>query len=107
MKIINIKQDKTYTLYMGRENKWLNLPQSKWHNPFPMKKEIERPKCIYDFTNYFLWHSNLVVDIHELYNEVCGCYCVPRLCHCHILAFAEHHGSEHGLNFWRRCNVGR
>lgn len=93
--IVNIKDKPTptYTLYMGRANKWLNLEESKWRNPFPMKAEKERPKCIFDFTKYFL-ASPLLNNLHELTNEIGGCYCVPRVCHVHIIKIAYDHGSE-------------
>ena len=37
--LANIKKKEPFDLYIGRENKWLNLEGSKWANPFPMKNE--------------------------------------------------------------------
>jgi hypothetical protein len=85
--IVNIKQDKNYTLYMGRANKWLGLEQSKWHNPFPMKAERERPKCLYDFVGYIINNGSLLSCLPELKDQICGCYCRPKVCHCDVLSY--------------------
>ncbi len=102
--IVNIKNKPRpeFTLYMGRENKYLALPKSKWHNPFPMKAEKERPECIYDFTHYFLC-STLQDELYELKDQICACYCVPRVCHVHIIKFAYDHGSEILRTVFEKC----
>lgn len=79
--IVNLKQDKSYTLYMGRENKWLGLPQSKWANPFPMKAEWQRPQCLYNFVDYAIHSSALLSCLDELTDQIGGCYCRPKVCH--------------------------
>ena len=77
IKIINLKTKPTppYTLYIGRENKWLNLPRSKWHNPFSMKAEYERDACIFKFKRYILENKKLIDDIGELDGQILACYC--------------------------------
>ncbi len=84
--VVNIKDKPTpyYDLYMGRENKWLGLEQSKWHNPFPMKAEWQRPGVLEQYLDYII-NSPLMNELDELRGMTLACYCSPRKCHCHIL----------------------
>lgn len=88
-KVINIKKEKLSDypngLYIGRANKWLGLPESKWHNPFPMKKESDRPEVIRKFRIYILSREDLMNSLEELDGKVLGCYCNPRMCHGNVL----------------------
>jgi hypothetical protein len=104
--IVNIKQDKSWTLYMGRENRHLGLAQSKWHNPFPMKAEYQRPRCIYDFTDYFIKNTTLLSCLPELDGQVCGCYCRPKVCHCDVIhyVFVKHEEAIKNLRSFIECS---
>lgn len=88
-KVINIKKenlsDYPNGIYIGRANKWLGLPESKWHNPFPMKKESDRPEVIRKFREYILSREDLMNSLEELDGKVLGCYCSPKNCHGHVL----------------------
>lgn len=89
--LANIKKGEFFDLYIGRENKWLNLSESKWKNPFPMKKESERPDVILKHWEYMKEHSELIADLKELEGKVLGCYCFSSVknegkkCHGHNL----------------------
>lgn len=85
--IVNIKHKPTpyYDIYIGRVNKWLELPESKWHNPFAMKKESDRPIVLNRFTAYLLASPNLMECLYELDNKILGCYCFPKFCHGNVL----------------------
>jgi hypothetical protein len=87
--VVNLK-DKPYPdfdLYIGRENKWLFLKESKWHNPIPLKKESDRELVLYEYFNYIIKQKDLLNDLYELDDKVLGCYCKPKLCHSTVLIF--------------------
>ena len=92
IKIANIKKNEPYDLYIGRENKWLGLPCSKWHNPFILKREGDRSMILDQYKNYVI-SSGLIKDIDELDGFTLGCYCRPKKCHGEILIelFDEKH----------------
>lgn len=90
--LANIKKGEPYDIYIGRENKWLNLPESKWKNPFPMKKESERDEVILKHWNdVHENHPELIEALGELNGKVLGCYCFSsatgkgKRCHGHNL----------------------
>jgi hypothetical protein len=73
-------------LYIGRENRKLNLPASKWGNPFSVK-QFGRKEAL---QLYRQWISegegkHLLNDLHELQGKTLGCYCKPHNCHGDIL----------------------
>ena len=54
--------------YIGRENRQHGLPQSKWHNPYPVRRNAapeERTEVIRKLELY-LYASGLIADVHEL-----------------------------------------
>jgi hypothetical protein len=72
-------------VYIGRYNSRYGFPQSKWHNPFPMRDESERDMVITQYEKY-LFDSGLINDICELKNaKRLGCWCKPARCHGDIL----------------------
>lgn len=92
IRLINIKKDKEpYDLYIGRENKWLNLKCSKWHNPFQLKRESDRPMIIEKVEEYFRSRKDLIDDLLELKDKTLACYCYNsdrkegKECHGHVL----------------------
>lgn len=71
-------------VYIGRacyRGGW-ELPQSKWCNPFTVKKYGER--CLELYREH-LYTSGLINDIEELRGKVLGCWCKPGPCHGDIL----------------------
>jgi hypothetical protein len=91
IKLANIKKKEYYDIYIGRENKWLNLPASKWQNPFVMKKESEREEVLKKHMEYMLERKDLLADLKELDGKTLGCYCyssetgIGKKCHGHNL----------------------
>ena len=83
---IKDKPTPAYDIYIGRANKWLELPQSKWHNPFVMKNESDRERVLILFEEYLLNSPELIADLHELDDKVLGCCCKEnKKCHGDIL----------------------
>jgi hypothetical protein len=87
MNIVNIKSKPTpsYDLYIGRVNVYLGLAESKWANPFPIKKQSDRPGVIYAYLKYLLVRPTLIQDLSEIDNQILGCYCHPKRCHGEVL----------------------
>src|SRR5687768_967979 len=85
--LVNIKSKPTphYDIYIGRANKWLSLQESKWHNPFALRRESDRQKVIDQYKEYILGRPDLLECLHELDDKVLGCYCYPKKCHGNIL----------------------
>lgn len=85
MKVVNVKSGESYDVYCGRANKFYNLPESKWHNPFWMKNESFRDEVIIKFENYLRSRQDLLDSLYELDGKILACWCAPRKCHCDIL----------------------
>ena len=76
IRLINIKKDKEpYDLYIGRANGYLGLEESKWHNPFPLKREGDRPMIIEKAEAYFRSRQDLIDALPELRGKTLACYC--------------------------------
>jgi hypothetical protein len=75
-------------IYIGREwhyGGW-NLKQSKWHNPFPLKKCKDINECLAKYKAYVLSRSDLLADLHELKGKRLGCWCAGlHACHGDVL----------------------
>ena len=86
--IVNIRNVPTpaYDLYMGRENKWRNLPGSKWANPFFMKSESQRDEVCRRYKEYVMKsRPDLIAALPELKNKRLACWCFPKRCHVMVL----------------------
>jgi Domain of unknown function (DUF4326) len=96
--VVNLKTDE-YDVYIGRWNKWLGLPRSKWYNPFKEHKynkdgtikvvrDGTREDIIAMFNEYILEprQKHLLDSLPEIKDKVLGCYCKPLACHGDILA---------------------
>lgn len=72
-------------VYIGRavnRGGW-NLPQSKWANPFSVKK-YGREKALEMYEEHVIT-SGLIDDIEELRGKQLGCWCHPEKCHGDVL----------------------
>ena len=88
MRVSNIKKGEAFTVYCGRENKWVNLPQSFWANPFIMKKESQRKLVVCKYIKHLLRTDRKILqeELAKLKDEdVLGCWCKPKLCHCDVI----------------------
>lgn len=80
--VVNVKAYNTKDfIYIGRG--------SKWGNPYKMKNssEAEREKVVREYYKYLKNTPKLLNSIKELKNKKLGCYCSPKLCHGHVLAW--------------------
>ena len=76
-KVINIKKESFYQVYIGRP--------SKWGNPFEIGKDGTRKEVIKKYREYLLNNKELLACLPELKDKVLGCYCKPLACHGDIL----------------------
>lgn len=72
-------------VYIGRYVRYVEGTfQSKWHNPFSVKK-YGREKCLKMYKQYLLNNKSLMNDIKELEHKKLGCWCYPLKCHGDII----------------------
>lgn len=86
--IINLMKTKPWPedfVYIGRANKYLKLPGSKWSNPYHLKREADRPTVLALYREYIMNSPNLLLCLNELDDKVLGCYCFPKACHGGVL----------------------
>jgi hypothetical protein len=73
-------------VYIGRRmtmGGW-NLLESKWANPFPLKKlSLEESLCLYE--QHILSSPELIDSLNELTGKTLGCWCKPKRCHGDVL----------------------
>lgn len=75
-------------VYIGRECQqggW-NLMESKWVNPFTIKREGSAKKAIEKYASYLNEKPELLAALPELRGKTLGCWCAPSPCHGDILA---------------------
>lgn len=86
IKDFNEWNNKSNTLYIGRNMSYYvpGTYQSKWANPFSVKK-YSRTKCLEMYKNFVLNNHELYNSLEELKNKELGCWCKPELCHGDIL----------------------
>lgn len=90
-RIVNIKRDE-FDFRCDRK--------TRWGNPFPMKQEKDREKVIALYRSW-LWKEiqnnngieRLLLPIINRKKAQAeplrlGCWCMPKACHCHVLARA-------------------
>ncbi len=85
--IVNIKNKPRpdFDIYIGRANRFLELPESKFCNRFPLKRETDRPRILCLCRDDFLSRSEVIESLHELDDLILGCYCKPKICHGDLL----------------------
>lgn len=77
-------------MYIGRVNRTFGMPDSIFHNPFPLVHERDRGKVWFEFLVWWYapaqrWlRAEAVKQMDE--NEVLICWCHPKPCHGHIIA---------------------
>lgn len=73
-KVVNIKKNEPYDVYIGRG--------SKWGNPF---YEGNRKENIERYRIYIINDQNLIDSLPELKGKRLGCFCAPLPCHGDVL----------------------
>lgn len=72
-------------IYIGRRNVYVKgTYQSKWHNPFSVKK-YGREGCMAKYKEYIMKDKKLLGQIEELRGKILGCWCKPEKCHGDVL----------------------
>ena len=74
-------------VYIGRAMSmggW-RLPQSIWHNPFPVRV-WGRQGCLDRYREYLEESPELLEQLPTLCWQTLGCWCAPEPCHGDILA---------------------
>ena len=87
MSVINLRkrvngERPTYDIYVGR--KWMDLPESKWRNPFSVYIYKSEKVCLEKFITYFWQHPDLYNNVTELKGKVLACWC-DEDCHAKYL----------------------
>lgn len=72
-----------FTLYIGRE--WAGLPLSKWNNPYHIWQCGTVERCLSQYEYHIRNSPELMAALHELDDQVLGCWCHPKRCHGDIL----------------------
>ena len=87
IRLVNIKAfpGAPYDLYIGRANAALGLAESKWHNPFHLKREADRPAVLAQYRAHVLARPDLLAALPELKGLRLGCFCYPKPCHGGVL----------------------
>lgn len=89
--------------YIGRKNYKLNLPQSIFANPFPLKEGEPRGTTIGKYKKW-LWEQLLEEkitkkDILSLEGYDLVCYCAPQACHGDVLKSAYEYIKNNEADF--------
>jgi len=82
--VVNIKTGAKYDVYIGRPSKWGN-PFSHREGTLAQFKTSSRKEAIDMYEKYLLSNTELLNSLHELQDQVLGCWCHPKACHGHIL----------------------
>jgi len=87
IRLVNVRNKPIpqYDIYIGRLNKWMDLPESKWRNPFVLERESDRRAVLAQHMKYMLSRPDLIAALPELKGKTLACWCTPKLCHGHNL----------------------
>lgn len=86
-RIVNIKHESNYDIYIGRAMPRLGLKKSPYANPFKIGKDGTRKAVIEKYREWFLNKPELVERAkQELKGKILGCWCKPEACHGDVLA---------------------
>ena len=90
--------DAPYTVYVGRANPSVGLPESPWHNPFKIGVNGSREQVVAQYFEYVKAQPELMSRLPELRGQVLGCWCKTgaapdTLCHGDVLAALADSGS--------------
>jgi len=95
-KLVRIRRNKLgiiqdCDIYIGRANTqggWY-LSESKWHNPYTIKKYGSTKKVCELYFKYII-NSDLFHDLPELQSKIIGCFCDPPMIFDNIDGFYCH-----------------
>jgi hypothetical protein len=87
-RVVNIKHNPEIIshpdfVYIGRYNRYYNLPGSKWANKYQIGKDGTREEILRKYEASLL--PELRNCLYELEGKILGCWCTPLGCHGDIL----------------------
>jgi len=86
-RVVNVRSDEPYDVYIGRTHPGSGLEQSDWHNPFKIGVDGTREEVIEKFENYLTQdREDLMARLPELRGKTLACWCKPSDCHGDVLA---------------------
>jgi len=81
------KSKKPYDVYIGRPSKWGNMYSHK-EGTLAKFKTNTREEAVAKYEEWVRSQPEMVANIkRELKGKVLGCFCSPKLCHGHVLAW--------------------
>ena len=88
------KSQKRYDVYIGRPSRWGN-PFSSKEGTLAEFKVQTREESIQKHQDWVLSQPQMIEDIkRELRGKVLGCFCSPKRCHGHTLAWIANYYEE-------------
>ena len=72
-------------VYVGRSNRFVQVGEEKWGNPFKLNKFRSRQQVTELYRKHVLNNKQLTESVSELSGKVLGCHCSPKLCHAEVL----------------------
>lgn len=83
-RLVNLRTGAKCDVYIGRPSIWGN-PYSHEQNTLAVYKVNTRQEAVEKYEEYILNQPDLLAKIPELKDRILGCWCVPALCHGHVL----------------------
>lgn len=83
-RIINLRTKAPYDVYIGRPSPWGN-PFSHEFGTLAEYKVRTREEAVEAYEQWILKQPALLARLPELKGKTLGCWCVPALCHGHVL----------------------
>ena len=67
-------------VYIGRPVPSKRIRESKWANPYPLRRNASPEQCVEVIAKYelYLYDSGLIKDVHELHGNDLVCWCAPE-----------------------------
>ena len=78
--VVNARYD-YYDIYIGRGNRFLNLPESEWANPYRIGPDGGREEVLAKYEAHVRSRPDLMARLEELRGKRLGCWCAPKPCH--------------------------
>lgn len=83
--VVNKHHNVPHDIYIGRG--------SIWGNPYRLTETTTPEDVLIQYETHLI-RSGLINEIHRLRDKRLQCFCAPKLCHGHILAwYADHDGN--------------
>lgn len=83
-RLVNLKTGAKYDVYIGRPSIWGN-PYSHEFGTLAQFKTKTRQEAVEKYEEYILSRPDLLARLPEIRGKILACWCVPLLCHGHVL----------------------